>query len=165
MRLFQSGSDEGLVAAADSAFDQSGFDLRDGIDEPDVGGYVDDPEFGGGEHHRDLLGPGQRGEHLGVPGESVAGRVQCLLVQWGGADRLHVAGHCEVRGAFDVPERGIAGDGRELTPGQVTRQQCQVDDIDDASALLCLSGLLDSADLDGGAEHPGGRSRAWRHRR
>src|SRR5699024_9487576 len=29
MRLFQSGSDQGLVSASDSAFDQSWFDLRD----------------------------------------------------------------------------------------------------------------------------------------
>ena len=97
-----------------------------------MGGDVDDFEFGCGQHHRHFLGAGQVGEQLGVSGVDVPGGVQGFLVQRCGADRLHFAAHREFAGDADVFVRGVPGDRRQLAPGEILREQVEVDDVDPA---------------------------------
>ena len=40
-----------------------------GIQQRDVRRHVADPQVAAGQHHAVALGPGQRGQHLGVPGK------------------------------------------------------------------------------------------------
>jgi hypothetical protein len=116
LRIRDPGPAHGLVPAANRALHQAGFDLRDGVDEADVRGHMDDPDLRRRQHHRHLLGAGQVCQQFRVAGKHVAARVECLLVERGGADRVDVPGDGELAGDSDVVVRGVAGDGRHLPP-------------------------------------------------
>ena len=52
-------ADQRVVSAPDGPPDEARLDLRDGVDETDVGRHVDDPDLRRGEHHRHFLGAGE----------------------------------------------------------------------------------------------------------
>ena len=139
-----------VVPALHRALDQPGFDLGDGVDQPDVRGHVDDLHLGGGEHHGDLVDAHEVGQQFGVARVDVPGAVQRRLVQRRGADALHLALHAELAGDADVVVGGVAGLGGLLAPGQVLGEQVRVDHVDapgvkTASGISAISTISTSA--------------------
>jgi hypothetical protein len=90
-----------------------------------------DPELGGRQHHRHLVGAGQLGQEFGVAGILVAGGVQGLLVQRRGADGVDLASDGQLGCSFDETVGAHAGCGRQLAERQVRRDAVQVQAVDD----------------------------------
>jgi hypothetical protein len=103
-----SRGDQGVVTAPHRPVHQSGLDALHGVEDADVGGHVDDPQGGRGQHHRYLGCAGQVGQQFCVARVPVTRRVQRLLVQRGRADRADLALDGQPGGGLDIPVGGLA---------------------------------------------------------
>ena len=109
----------GFVGELDDGEDAVLGDGVAGVAKGDVGGDVDDAEIVRGEHHGEIVGPGEVGEDFGVAGKVVAGEDEGFLVDWGGDGGVDFAGEGEVDQGFDGAESGVAGQGGDFAEAEV----------------------------------------------
>ena len=113
------------MRARDDALDQRRIDARDRIEQSHVRGHVDHAQFRRHEHHRHFGRVGERGQQLGVTRIFVPGRVQRLLAERRGADRLRAARLDDAHRTFDVAVGGFARDRGGLAERQVRGNSCR----------------------------------------
>ena len=143
-RAFDAGFDQGFLCPLDGALHQARVDGGYGIDQADVRGDMDDPEFGCHQQHADFLGAGEIGEHLGVSGKDVSRHVQGFLVERGGADGVRLFGKGQPGGAFDKTVGGFSAGGRQFSEGKIGRNHGDVDHVHRTRRVLAVGGLCDS---------------------
>ncbi len=99
-------------------------------------GDMDDPEIGRHQHHRHFRGAGQMGQHLGMAGKEMPGRMQSLLVEGRRADHIDLLRHRQLGGPLDIAIGGVAGFRRDLAERQIDRHFADFNHFDDAGAVL-----------------------------
>ena len=151
--------------ARNRALNQTGLDARNGIQQADMGGDVNHPQTGRHQHHGDFRRAGQLCQQFRMTGIQVSASMKRGFVQRRGADGVHFAALGKPGGNFDVLKCRVARLGGDLPPGQVLRNELQVDAIHGSHGVARAFGGRQTSHLESTVHNAPGLSSGGPRRR